>query len=39
MKLEELVHYRSRTELDIMRKIKRALDPHNIMNPHKVIEP
>jgi D-lactate dehydrogenase (cytochrome) len=39
MKLEELEHYRSKTELDIMRKIKRALDPHNIMNPHKVIEP
>lgn len=39
MKLEELAHYRSKTELDIMRKIKRALDPHNIMNPHKVIEP
>jgi len=39
MKLDELAHYRSKTELDIMRKIKRALDPHNIMNPHKVIEP
>ena len=26
-KLDELSHYRSKTELDIMRTIKRALDP------------
>ncbi len=38
MKLEELAHYRSHTELDLMRKIKRALDPDNILNPHKVVE-
>jgi FAD/FMN-containing dehydrogenase len=37
IKLEELAHYRSRIELDVMRQLKRALDPHNIMNPGKVI--
>src|SRR3954464_13877394 len=36
-KLGELQHYRSRTEVDIMRTIKRALDPKNIMNPGKVL--
>ena len=36
-KLDELPRYRSKTELDIMRAIKRTIDPGNIMNPGKVL--
>jgi FAD/FMN-containing dehydrogenase len=37
IKVDELTHYRSQIELDVMRSLKRALDPHNIMNPGKVV--
>lgn len=36
-KKAELAHYRSSLELDLMRRIKRAMDPGNIMNPGKII--
>ena len=36
-KKEYLVRYRSATEVQLMRTMKRALDPLNIMNPGKVI--
>jgi FAD/FMN-containing dehydrogenase len=38
-KLEELVHYKSPVEIELMRTLKRALDPKNIMNPGKVVAP
>jgi FAD/FMN-containing dehydrogenase len=37
LKVDELAHYRSKIELDVMRTLKRALDPQDIMNPGKVV--
>jgi FAD/FMN-containing dehydrogenase len=37
LKVDELAHYRSEVELDVMRSIKRALDPDNLMNPGKIV--
>jgi FAD/FMN-containing dehydrogenase len=36
-KREEILRYKSPLELELMRRIKRALDPHGIMNPGKVL--
>tara|TARA_R110002096_G_scaffold124002_4_gene268113 strand:- start:171 stop:1541 length:1371 start_codon:yes stop_codon:yes gene_type:complete len=37
VKKQYLSKYRSETELAVMRTLKNALDPHNILNPGKVI--
>jgi len=37
LKREELVHYKSPIALNVMRSIKSAIDPKNIMNPGKVL--
>lgn len=37
LKREELAHYKSPVELELMRSIKRAVDPRGLMNPGKVL--
>ena len=37
-KLDELVRYKSVVELDLMRRVKTALDPFGILNPGKILE-
>ena len=39
LKRDEVLRYKSDVEMDLMRTMKRALDPKNIMNPGKVIVP
>ena len=39
LKVDTLVHYKSPVALDMMRAIKRALDPTNLMNPGRVVRP
>jgi FAD/FMN-containing dehydrogenase len=37
LKREEVTHYKSALELELMRQIKHTLDPHGLMNPGKVV--
>jgi len=37
IKRDELLRYKDPVAIDLMRTLKRALDPHNILNPGKVV--
>jgi FAD/FMN-containing dehydrogenase len=37
LKRDEIVRYKTEVEMNLMRTIKRALDPSNLMNPGKVV--
>ena len=37
MKRDEILRYKSETEMDVMRALKKTLDPKNILNPGKVV--
>jgi FAD/FMN-containing dehydrogenase len=37
MKRDTILRYKSETEMQLMRAIKLALDPHQLMNPGKVL--
>ncbi|HTQ12320.1 MAG TPA: FAD-linked oxidase C-terminal domain-containing protein [Rhizomicrobium sp.] len=37
MKRDELPLYKSAVEMELMRTLKRALDPKNILNPGKIL--
>ncbi|PLQ00256.1 FAD-binding oxidoreductase [Cupriavidus pauculus] len=37
LKRDELLHYKTAIEMDVMHRIKKALDPQNLLNPGKVL--
>jgi FAD/FMN-containing dehydrogenase len=39
LKRDELVRYKSAVEIELMQRVKSALDPAGILNPGKVLQP
>jgi FAD/FMN-containing dehydrogenase len=37
LKRQEILRYKGEVEMELMRAVKRALDPHHLMNPGKVV--
>ncbi|MEO2169931.1 MAG: FAD-linked oxidase C-terminal domain-containing protein, partial [bacterium] len=37
LKRDELAHYKSPVEMDLMRSLKNALDPRGLMNPGRIL--
>ena len=38
LKVDEMKHYKEPVEVDLIRRLKQALDPDNLMNPGKVVD-
>ena len=39
LKVDEIIHYKQPIEIELMQRVKMALDPANLMNPGKVVRP
>ncbi|MGB0129224.1 MAG: FAD-linked oxidase C-terminal domain-containing protein, partial [Rhodocyclaceae bacterium] len=37
LKRDEILRHKSDVEMDLMRRVKKAIDPHGLMNPGKVL--